>query len=133
MEDQKKELSIKTVPVEIRVLTVDGKRMTKSVFDQIIPARYPALIEYKDNRWVLLVSALGWVRGSQNHHLLYHKEGVLFKSTWERCFDSIGKLIVSELDIGDKPASVIDDIMDPIRSDIMDELFDNHMQVFISI
>jgi hypothetical protein len=30
-----KDLSIKTVAVEIKVMTVDGKRMTKSVFDQI--------------------------------------------------------------------------------------------------
>jgi hypothetical protein len=32
---QEKDLSIKTVAVEIKVMTVDGKRMTKAVFDQI--------------------------------------------------------------------------------------------------
>lgn len=125
MKGEQKELSIKTVPVEIRVLTVDGKRMTKSVFDQIISTRYPDVVEFNGGKWLSLVSVLGWVRGREDKHLLYHKDGVLFKSSWDRVFDSINKKLLSEL-------SIEDDI-DSVRTRILNTLFNNQMQVFISI
>jgi hypothetical protein len=79
--ESKKDLSIKTVPVEIRVLTVDGKRMTKSVFLQI--QEYVRgdgyLFEIKDDSLKMVASSLGWVNLPDADWLLFNKGGMLCK------------------------------------------------------
>jgi len=79
---QEKDLSIKTVAVEIKVMTVDGKRMTKAVFDQI-PESDPfdenlalkrgvqamGYVNTKDSREVLVFSENGQLRRCDIHLL----------------------------------------------------------------
>jgi hypothetical protein len=82
MKNQKKELSIKTAPVEIRVLVVDGKRMTKAVFDQMqITEPYDLYIfEESGNKFLWKGHILGWVMARSGHTgrwLIYAQDGTL--------------------------------------------------------
>ena len=92
MKDQQKELSIKTVPVEIRVLLVDGKRMTKSVFDQIMEVPHANdIIKFSPDfkRCNIIPTILGWVnyqeydrfskRDRKRKCLVYSIDGLLHK------------------------------------------------------
>jgi len=86
MED-KKSLSIKTVPVEIRVLLVDGKRMTLSVFRQIIDGD-GKLFSYENDSFLINCNVLGWVKNPEKRSgvnwsekvLVYSRAGVLYKN-----------------------------------------------------
>lgn len=93
MSDQQKELSIKTVPVEIRVLLVDGKRMTKSVFDQIkdVPSAGDIIKISPDfKKCNIIPNILGWVnyqeydrfskRDRKRKCLVYSIDGLLRKT-----------------------------------------------------
>lgn len=78
---KQKELNIKTVPVEIKVLTVDGKRMTKSVFTQIL--QYDngdgVLFELKEGKLNIIATPLGWVNLPDGDWLILNSMGILCK------------------------------------------------------
>lgn len=102
MKNQQKDLSIKTVPVEIRVLLVDGKRMTKAVFDQMQITESSDLFVFKEleNRFLWKGAILGWVMartGDPGKWLIYGKDGTL-----KRIHESeIGIFSLKNMPIGD--------------------------------
>ena len=109
--ESKKDLSIKTVPVEVRVLTVDGKRMTKSVMDQIQDGD-GLIYEFIDSKFIQTSTVLGWVkvpkkgRGTQEYKvLMYSKDGVLYKTAEKK----IRKFGLSDLLCNETPPSKIMD------------------------
>lgn len=129
----KKALSIKTVPVEIRVLTVDGKRMTKSVFNQITSNfNGHGIVECSDRfeQFTVLVDVLGWVysgiegdASGQHKHLIYAKNGILYKVWFHDLMDGLkGQSLVDSLEC------YLENI-----STAMKNLFCPQNQIFISI
>ena len=83
---KQKALSITTVAVEIKVMTVDGKRMSKAVFDQIPkvnPIRNDKLIFTFRN-----VNVLGYVRlRDDTKYLLFSENGQLCKWDFSMFFE----------------------------------------------
>jgi hypothetical protein len=78
-----KNLEIKTAVIEVKVIRVDGHKMTKAVFRQI-PIDDPFTTETEDNgqsRIVLLSCAdvLGWVNDGNEIWWLYTQGGSIFK------------------------------------------------------
>ena len=69
-----KALEINTVSVSIRLLEVDGKKMTKAVFSQI-QEKYPFSPEFE----YLGGDILGYVVDSKHRHLLYVQHGEMRK------------------------------------------------------
>lgn len=129
MKDQQKELSIKTVPVEIRVLTVDGKRMTKSVFNQITEVTHAGkILKINESRVSIGCVVLGWVYSGvegdlsgQYKHVVYHDDGVLMR-TWDGdVYDSIRNNIKDR------------DVFNPLIIWVNDAIFNPSNQIFISI
>ena len=100
--ETKIDLSIKTIPVEIKVLTVDGKRMTLSVFRQI-PEYSGPYTEFKDGVLRPIVHVLGWcsffkagkvgkymfepIVHDVHKWIILSKDGVLFKCSDNRVLD----------------------------------------------
>lgn len=79
--ETKKELTIKTVPVEIKVLTVDGKRMTLSVFKQIPEVQGSIVFYNEDEReFQRTADPLGWSRVNEVDFLIYQEDGILRKA-----------------------------------------------------
>lgn len=77
MKDESKELSIKTVPVTIRVVEVGGKRMTLSVFKQIQDGYF--FNKEPDG----VVAYLGWIDYSNSRYILFSDNGNLLKDKYE--------------------------------------------------
>jgi hypothetical protein len=69
------EVTISTLPIEIKVMTVGGKRLTLSVFNQI-PERNDFLFCMTNEK--RLTSYLGWV-DKEVPFVLYNIESVLLK------------------------------------------------------
>lgn len=84
---QENKLEIKTLSVQIRVLTIDQKRFTKSVFDQL---PWGILVDYNMDEDCVVVNQqiIGYVRVSLNKHIqrigLFVKDGQLFKAKGRR-------------------------------------------------
>lgn len=75
-------LSITTLKIEIRTLVLDGKRFTKSVFDQLPTAEYLDLInetgDISEDSFVE-PNYVGWVK-MKNDWLLFEVDGCLYKT-----------------------------------------------------
>ena len=69
----KKELSIETLPVEIKIIMLDKKRLTKAVLKQI-PITSLTLTEMSED---FLFEPLGWVDNSDEYLILGNQNGVL--------------------------------------------------------
>jgi hypothetical protein len=78
-----KDLKIKTVGVQLNVITVDGKKMTKSVFSQIIKAscfdkegffKGDEVLGFvkQDTRWLIWVKD-GLLRKTELKHFSFHE------------------------------------------------------------
>jgi len=73
-------LSIKTVPVTIRVIEVSGKKMTLSVFNQIQYDFFPwDIYRHFDTNEIFI----GWVQHKDDKYILFQINGQLLKEKFE--------------------------------------------------
>lgn len=129
----KEELSIQTVNVEIRVLTLNGKRLTKAVFDQIIESN-PAMD----------CECIGWVANQKIRYLDCVTTFYLYRRTFDNALRKISTRDIAEIikDLEREKQSIplnLDDYRESIIQDINNEILflrnfgSKTQQIFIAI
>jgi hypothetical protein len=71
-------IEIKALPVEIKVITIAGKRMTKSVLEQIPKMTFDLFDEHRKQESGFVF--LGYVKSDKGSFIIYHCNGLLLKT-----------------------------------------------------
>jgi hypothetical protein len=71
-------IEIKALPVEIKVITIAGKRMTKSVLEQIPRMPFDEFDEHRKQESGFVF--LGYVKSDKGFFIIYHCNGLLLKT-----------------------------------------------------